>query len=99
MAWVHADATNKRLDEKYLISHRIQMPLGQLGHLLSQVHPAHLPLLLAPGSLHNVDSCISVYSPLLCSNMSCHFQNVAVCRAVWQQTMPSAHVSCQGSPR
>lgn len=37
MVWVHADASSKRLDEKYLISKRVQMPLPQLAQLLPQV--------------------------------------------------------------
>ena len=37
MRWIHADASNKRLDEKYLITQRVQMPLAHLAHLLSQV--------------------------------------------------------------
>ncbi|DBA90081.1 TPA: hypothetical protein ACH3X1_003400 [Trebouxia sp. C0004] len=36
MAWIHADASSKRLDEKYLVSQRVQMPLAHLAHLLSQ---------------------------------------------------------------
>ncbi len=37
MAWLHADASSKRLDEKYLISHRLQMPLATLAQLLPRV--------------------------------------------------------------
>ncbi|DBA78509.1 TPA: hypothetical protein ACH3X2_007832 [Trebouxia sp. C0005] len=36
LAWIHADASSKRLDEKYLVSQRVQMPLPHLAHLLSQ---------------------------------------------------------------
>jgi hypothetical protein len=43
MAWIHADASSKRLDEKYLVSQRVQMPLPHLAHLLSQVCLAGLP--------------------------------------------------------
>lgn len=37
VVWVHADASCKRLDEKYLISQRVQMPLPHLAALVSQV--------------------------------------------------------------
>ena len=37
MAWVHADATCKRLDEKYLVNQRVQMPLPHLACVLSEV--------------------------------------------------------------
>lgn len=37
MAWVHADASSKRLDEKYLVRQRVQMPLSHLASVLSQV--------------------------------------------------------------
>lgn len=37
MAWVHADASSKRLDEKYLVRQRVQMPLPHLASVLSQV--------------------------------------------------------------
>ena len=37
MAWVHADATCSRLDEKYLVSQRVQMPLAHLARVLSEV--------------------------------------------------------------
>ena len=43
MAWIHADASSKRLDEKYLVSQRVQMPLPHLAHLLAQVYLADLP--------------------------------------------------------
>ena len=37
MVWVHADASSKRLDEKYLVGKRVQMPLPHLAQLLSEV--------------------------------------------------------------
>ena len=43
MTWIHADASSKRLDEKYLVSQRVQMPFPNLAHLLSQVCLAGLP--------------------------------------------------------
>ena len=39
LVWMHADSSSKRMDEKHLISHRIQLPLPQLAHMLSQVGP------------------------------------------------------------
>ena len=37
MTWIHADASSKRLDEKYLVSKRVQMPLPHLADLLPDV--------------------------------------------------------------
>ena len=37
MAWLHADASSKRLDDKFLVSQRIQMPLPHLACIVPQV--------------------------------------------------------------
>lgn len=33
---MHADSSSKRMDEKHLITHRLQLPLPDLAGLLSQ---------------------------------------------------------------
>lgn len=37
VTWLHADATCKRLDEKYLVSQRVQMQLPHLASVVSEV--------------------------------------------------------------
>lgn len=67
---MHADSSSKRMDEKHLISQRIQLPLPQLAHMLSQVGP--------PAPFGMQAQLCAVYTLLLCQHSSGRLH--AMCR-------------------
>ena len=87
IAWVHADATCKRLDEKHLVSQRVQMPLPHLAYVVSEV------------SIHVIAFCLLSWVRCVMCLLNCALRSVTFYAAAAHVVLVVQKLACKESGR